>query len=112
MLFRSYEKRVNYKYQKDYHKKLAKKLKEIVINHYCKNKPKCFCCNETEIDLLTIDHINNDGAKHRKSLSGVYYKVYRDIIKNNFPKSFQILCHNCNWAKSSLGVCPHRRKMC
>ena len=21
------------------------------------------------------------------------------IIKNNFPKGFQVLCHNCNYAK-------------
>ena len=31
-------------------------------------------------------------------------------IKNNFPKGFQILCHNCNIAKGHYGKCPHEKK--
>ena len=31
------------------------------------------------------------------------------IIKNNFPKGFQILCHNCNSAKAVYGKCPHEK---
>ena len=33
------------------------------------------------------------------------------IVKNNFPKGFQILCHNCNLAKgySKNNKCPHER---
>jgi hypothetical protein len=31
-----------------------------------------------------------------------------EIIKNNFPPEFQILCFNCNLGRSrSGGVCPH-----
>jgi hypothetical protein len=33
--------------------------------------------------------------------------LYRWLVKNNFPKEFQILCHNCNFAKFRLGTCPH-----
>ena len=29
------------------------------------------------------------------------------LEKNNFPSGFQILCWNCNFAKGSLGKCPH-----
>jgi hypothetical protein len=52
-------------------------------------------CNVTEIQFLTADHINNDGARHRKSNvkingSGIYYW----LVKNNFPPGFQILCWN------------------
>lgn len=34
------------------------------------------------------------------------------IKKNNFPHTFQILCHNCNFAKghSKDNKCPHERK--
>ena len=31
------------------------------------------------------------------------------IIENNFPKGFQILCHNCNVAKGLYGECPHEK---
>ena len=31
---------------------------------------KCNCCGETEIKFLSLDHINNDGAKHRKENPG------------------------------------------
>lgn len=45
---------------------------------------KCVCCGETNIGFLTLDHINNNGAEHRK-LTGS-----RDNMKwaymNNFPK--------------------------
>lgn len=30
------------------------------------------------------------------------------IIKNKFPKKFQLLCHNCNQAIGYYGSCPHR----
>src|ERR1700759_3250988 len=30
---------------------------------------KCVCCNESISEFLTIDHINNDGTEHRKSLT-------------------------------------------
>jgi hypothetical protein len=35
-------------------------------------------------------------------------RFYRWLITNNFPDDFQILCHNCNYAKSH-GGCPHKR---
>ena len=30
----------------------------------------------------------------------------RWIIQNNFPKGFQILCQNCNFAKGHYEKCP------
>jgi hypothetical protein len=76
--------------------------REKVISHYGK---KCKCCGETEMKFLTIDHINNDGAEHKRSIGGV--DLYNWIIKNNFPDTFQVLCWNCNCAKGKYGVCPH-----
>ncbi len=72
---------------------------------------KCACCGETEPLFLTIDHVNNDGHLARK------YKLhptdtlnfYRWLVKNNYPKDFQILCMNCNFGKArNNGVCPHQ----
>ncbi|MFA5130461.1 MAG: hypothetical protein WC477_06150 [Patescibacteria group bacterium] len=80
-------------------------VKERVINGY---GGKCECCGETLLDFLTIDHINNDGAKHRKEF-GRAGKVHRWIISNNFPEGFQVLCFNCNYSKYfNSGKCIHQ----
>lgn len=76
---------------------------------------KCACCGESEPSFLTIDHIENDGSKHRKilgngkRLDGTY--LYRWLKKNNYPIGFQVLCYNCNSGKwRNGGVCPHKEK--
>lgn len=69
---------------------------------------RCACCSETEVSVLTIDHVHNDGNAHRKSL-GVSGRgsgtttLYSWLVKNNFPPGFQILCRNCNWSKHIRG---------
>lgn len=70
---------------------------------------KCNCCGETEKSFLTIDHVNNDGAEHRRNEKTNY--IYRWLINNNFPSGFQILCMNCQWGKlRNEGICPHKFK--
>ena len=90
-----------------------RKLKASIVNHY---GGKCSCCGETLLDFLTIDHVNNDGAEHRRkhksqhksSLSGPAF--YRWLRNNNFPKEYQVLCWNCNCGKMiNKGICPHKR---
>lgn len=66
----------------------------------------CSCCGEVLAEFLCIDHINNDGAEHRRSV-GSGSAVYSWIKKNNFPPGFQVLCINCNFAKGHLGSCCH-----
>lgn len=76
---------------------------------------QCACCGEEIRHFLTLDHINNDGAAHRKEVfgdsrasAGSHRSLYCWIIKNNFPSIFQVLCMNCNWGKRmNGGVCPH-----
>lgn len=72
---------------------------------------KCACCNENTIEFLTIDHINNNGADDRRSNGNkTGGKLYRWLIKNNFPQGeYQILCFNCNCAKGFFGYCPHNK---
>jgi hypothetical protein len=77
-----------------------------VLTHYSQGLPQCSCCGETNLVFLAIDHINDDGAKHRREVvSGRELPVW--LIKNNFPEGFRVLCHNCNWAFHQLGYCPH-----
>lgn len=68
------------------------------------NTPSCACCCILEIKFLAIDHINGHGNKHRKTFKGTIYSWLR---KNNYPKGFQVLCHNCNMATHFYGRCPH-----
>src|SRR3990167_2907538 len=92
-------------------KQNRKGKREQVIKHYGGNPPKCNCCGEKEIKFLTIDHINNDGAKHRKEINAnnISGGLSGWIIRNNYPEDFQVLCMNCNWGKYiNLGKCPHK----
>jgi hypothetical protein len=60
-----------------------------------------------------MDHINNDGAQHRRPSGGRMKaeKLWKWLIDNNFPEGFQILCWNCNCGKHrNGGVCPHQKK--
>lgn len=70
--------------------------------------PKCNCpsCEVTEPKFLQIDHINNDGAQHRREIGGGSH-LYRWLKRNNFPPGFQVMCANCNYAKGKYGCCPH-----
>ncbi len=93
--------------------KYSKKVKWIVFNHYGLS---CACCGESLYEFLTIDHINNDGAKQRKEIFGPLHRsgagtaIYKWLIKNNFPEGFQTLCWNCNCGKRiNNGVCPHKK---
>ena len=71
---------------------------------------KCACCGEQESKFLSIDHINNDGARHkRESNIRAGEQMYRWLIRNGFPGGFQILCMNCQWGKrNNHGICPHK----
>lgn len=69
----------------------------------------CACCGETEPLFLTIDHIHNDGASHRKSINGGGTRLYDWLRARNYPDGFQVLCLNCNMGKHrNGGVCPHK----
>ena len=64
----------------------------------------CACCGESNEMFLVMDHVNDDGAVHRKETG--YKSVYVWLNSNGLPTGFQVLCHNCNYAKSR-GGCPH-----
>jgi hypothetical protein len=80
------------------------KIRQKIYDHYGQ-KCNCSCgCNVTNIRHLTLDHVNNNGADHRKEVGTSLY-FYRWVIKNNFPEDIQALCFNCNCAKSNYGGC-------
>lgn len=78
---------------------------------------RCNCCGETEPSFLSIDHVNNDGAAHRRSLGyagngkGGSSRTLKWIRDNNYPPGFQVLCMNCQFGKvRNKGICPHQDK--
>lgn len=78
--------------------------KETVINHY---GGQCACCGVQDLVFLAIDHIEEDGAEHRRKIGrSPGQGFYSWLVQNDFPSGFQALCHNCNWAKY-MGGCPH-----
>ena len=91
-----------------YQTELRKVKKNLVLEHYGR---ECACCGEDEVKFLCIDHKNNDGREHRKTLKGTGGGsiIIAWIIKNGFPDMFQMLCHNCNMAKGIYGECPHKK---
>ena len=64
--------------------------------------------------FLAIDHIA--GKRQMDTESQLLALKYRSdmnpgtlinwMIRNDFPKGFQILCHSCNVAKRDNGKCP------
>lgn len=73
----------------------------------------CACCGEDEELFLSIDHINNDGAEHKREHNlQTGEQMYRWIRRHGFPVGFQVLCMNCQWGKrNNNGVCPHSEKV-
>lgn len=102
-LFRNRKRR----YQRD----SVERLKEAVMNVYTNGNQSCQWCGQCDLDVLTLDHMNNDGSAHRINIFGkrktrssgsTGVHMYRWIIKNDYPKDFQVLCFNCNWKKRIL----------
>jgi hypothetical protein len=75
-----------------------RKLRLKILTYYSHGMPRCKICNEQRIEFLSIDHVNNNGAKLRK-IEGSGIKFYRWLCKNHYPKGYQVLCHNCNAVK-------------
>lgn len=80
------------------------KQRDIVIDGY---GAICVCCGENNRLFLTLDHVNGRGAAERRQLGGqeAVYKRAKDL---NFPDCYQLLCFNCNCAKGSYTICPHK----
>ena len=113
------------KYAKDYRERnkdrLSKdakqyrlKIKIDVFTQYSKKLsnsdiPCCRCCGFNDFLIaLEIDHkTNRKNTSHKKGLFG--YDMYRYLQKEGYPSGYQVLCANCNSAKSDSGVCPHKR---
>lgn len=73
-----------------------------VLTYYSKyDIPVCEICENDDIRCLSLDHINNNGEKHRREIkvgSGSHFYLW--IKKNNYPNDFQVLCMNHQFIKA------------
>ncbi len=79
------------------------------MGHYCIGLIQCSKCGFEDIRALCIDHINGDGANHRRQITsndlskkprdGGGSNTYRWLKRNGYPEGFQVLCFNCNQIK-------------
>ena len=76
-------------------------IKVEVFSHYGRDgKPCCVHCGLEDIEVLCMDHINNDGAKRRRELGIIGgLPLYRWLQRNSYPEGYQVLCANCNLKK-------------
>ena len=78
--------------------RLREEYKISAINIYSNGDACCAWCKQADIDVLCLDHINNNGAEcsiREKAGSG----LYRFLRKHDYPEGFQVLCSNCNLKK-------------
>jgi hypothetical protein len=64
----------------------------------------CACCGITDPTFLSLDHVNGDGAKERRSIAGPSgrgsnAKIIRRLEQEGWPQDgrYRILCMNCQW---------------
>lgn len=95
--YRSYKRRnrIGYWEKERKQKRIIPKLK--VVTHYSNSTMKCAKCGFSDMRALSVDHIEGNGNKHRKEVKGC--RLYQWLIKNKYPKGFQILCMNCQFIK-------------
>lgn len=80
-----------------------RKLRRAALDAY---GSACACCGSTQDEFLSIDHVNTDGAEHRKKI-GLGSAIHQWLRREDYPEGFQVLCFNCNMSKGLYGQCPH-----
>jgi hypothetical protein len=106
---RRYQESESYKkYQKGFRKKL--KTEALTLLGGC----KCVICGETNLDYLTIDHI--DGTGHLDNKNGFFGNIlYGALINGSYPKerisNLRVLCfnHNCSLQRNYLDL-PYEKQ--
>ena len=68
-------------------------LRVEAFNHY---GWVCVKCGEANTDFLTLDHVNDGGAQHRRRFGPVLYLWAKE---NGYPPALQAMCYNCQWVK-------------
>lgn len=88
--------------EKDTQNRDARKVR--VLTHYSKHGKLMCCweeCSVSDPDMLSLDHIYNDGSADRKN-KPTGDNFYRFLEKEKYPEGFQTLCMNHQYKKEIL----------
>lgn len=79
-------------------KKFKTQVKVETLGHYSEGVPRCKRCGIEDLRVLTLDHINSDGAQSRRAKAGGYggTNYYVALRRLNYPSGYQVLCQNCH----------------
>lgn len=107
----------------------ANKSAKVARRWYARTRSKilaryggeCVCCGEDNSQFLDFDHTRNNGAEHRQQLNTPNIMAW--LLKHDCPGAgetphcdecapypLQLLCSNCNQAKTRYGKCPHEEE--
>lgn len=88
---------------REHMRKANARIKLDVLSYYSlSTSPQCTSCGVADIDILCLDHINDDGADQRRQLKLVGAQFFWWLKRNNYPAGYQVLCANCNLKKEIL----------
>lgn len=99
--------------ERERQRSISESNKNAVVNVLTNGEGTCRWCGQGDIDVLVIDHIEDNGAEHRRENGGRCFsgdRFYRWIIRNDYPPGFQVLCANCNLKKETLRRRSMRRQ--
>jgi len=97
--------RLNLKRRQTADRAWSKQQKDKIIQHY---GGACACCGETTREFLCLDHKLNNGNAERRTYHSQTWKL---ALKRGLPDDYQLLCYNCNNARSHYGICPHQNRL-
>lgn len=95
------------KFAREWARRKGLVAKIAVFSYYGKNKkPLCKWrgCSIDDLDMLSLDHIDDSGAKDRRkrySRGGACFYIYLLNLRA-LPSGLQVLCHNHQWKKELM----------
>jgi len=101
----------NYEYSLEYarqkHKSAYKLLRVATLTAL---GGACVSCDNDDVRVLQIDHINGDGKADRASYNGRIDGMLRNIIELGHQDKYQVLCANCHVLKTHHGLVVKRKR--
>ena len=93
------------KHGREYLRRYRTEIKIEVLAHYgVSGKPQCTWpgCDVSDPDMLSLDHVNDDGARDRKVNGPSGSPLFLRLKRDNFPEGFQTLCCNHQMKKEIM----------
>lgn len=100
-------------YGRKFRKENPQLCKDMIKDWEKRPNGECKCswevCVVCDLDMLSLDHINNDGAEEKRNGRGSGRGLYTKLKKAGFPEGFQTLCQNHQWKKENVRRREQRR---